>query len=382
LNPRGDLSPPTRLAGEHLRPLGQPSGIGVYECPEHALTGTFAGVTPVEALERIAELLMRGRAPSYRVQAFRRAAREISHMPEEELRRLADSGRLTDVPGVGEKTAAVIVEALRGETPEYLTKLLRDLPEPGTDEGEALRVQLKGDLHSHSDWSDGGDTIAAMAGKARDLGHEYLALTDHSPRLTIANGLTADRLREQLEVVHALNDDLAPFRILTGVEVDILDCGALDHDEELLARVDVVVASVHSKLRMDADAMTRRMVAAVASPHVDVLGHCTGRLLTGRGRPESTFDEDVVIEACRHFDTALEINCRPERLDPPKRILTKAVEAGLRVAISTDAHAVEQLEWQPYGTDRAATCGVTADRVVNAMPADDLLAWCASHPTL
>ena len=127
--------------------------------------------------------------------------------------------------------------------------------------------------------------------------------------------------------------------------------------------------------------MTRRMVAAVASPHVDVLGHCTGRLLVGRGRPESTFDDDVIIEACRQFDTALEVNCRPERLDPPKRILTKAVEAGLRIAISTDAHATEQLEWQPYGTDRAAACGVTPDRVVNAMTADELLAWCASHPT-
>jgi len=220
-----------------------------------------------------------------------------------------------------------------------------------------------------------------MAGKARDLGHEYLALTDHSPRLKIANGLSADRLREQLEVVEQLNADLAPFRILTGVEVDILEDGALDQHEELLTRVDVVVASVHSKLRMEADPMTRRMVAAIASPHVDVMGHCTGRLLTGRGRPESTFDEDVVIAACKQFDTAIEVNCRPERLDPPKRILTKAVEAGLRVAISTDAHAVEQLEWQPYGTDRAAACGVTADRVVNAMPADDLLAWCASHPT-
>jgi putative hydrolase len=339
-------------------------------------------VTPEEALERIAELLMRGREPAYRVQAFRRAAREISRVPDDELRRLADTDRLTDIPGVGKKTAAVIAEALNGETPAYLTKLLGEIPEPGTDAGEALRAHLKGDLHSHSDWSDGGDTIAAMAGKARDLGHEYLALTDHSPRLKIANGLSADRLREQLEVVNALNDDLAPFRILTGIEVDILDDGALDQHEELLSRVDVVVASVHSKLRMDADAMTRRMVAAVASPHVDVLGHCTGRLLVGRGggRPESTFDEDVIIEACRQFDTALEVNCRPERLDPPKRILTKAVEAGLRIAISTDAHATEQLEWQPYGTDRAAACGVSADRVVNAMSADHLLAWCGSHP--
>jgi histidinol phosphatase-like PHP family hydrolase len=338
-------------------------------------------VTPVEALERIAEVLQRAREPSYRVQAFRRAAREVSQVSDDELRRLAGNGRLTDIPGVGTKTAAVIVEALNGDTPAYLQTLLKDLPETGTDAGEALRAHLKGDLHSHSDWSDGGDTIAAMATKARSLGHEYLGLTDHSPRLKIANGLSADRLREQLEVVHALNDELAPFRILTGIEVDILEDGALDQHEELLGRVDVVVASVHSKLRMDAESMTRRMVAAVASPHVDVLGHCTGRLLVGRGRPESTFDDDVIIEACRQFDTALEVNCRPERLDPPKRILTKAVAAGLRIAISTDAHAVSQLEWQPYGTDRAAACGATPDRVVNTMTADALLEWCASHPT-
>jgi len=324
---------------------------------------------------------MRGREPSYRVQAFRRAAREVSRVPDEELRQLVATGRLTDIPGVGKKTAAIVMEVLETGESAYLTKLQGEIPEPGTDAGEALRAQLKGDLHSHSDWSDGGDTIADMAGKARDLGHEYLALTDHSPRLTIAHGLTADRLREQLDVVAALNDDLAPFRILTGVEVDILDDGALDQHEELLSRVDVVVASVHSKLRMEHDPMTRRMVAAVASPHVDVLGHCTGRMLVGRGRPESTFDEDVIIEACRTFDTALEVNCRPERLDPPKRILTKAAEAGLRIAISTDAHATDQLEWQAYGTDRAAECGVQAEQVVNAMGVDDLLAWCGSHPT-
>jgi putative hydrolase len=244
-----------------------------------------------------------------------------------------------------------------------------------------LRAQLKGDLHVHSDWSDGGDTIRTMAEKARALGHEYFALTDHSPRLTIAHGLTPERLREQLDVIAELNDEMKPFRVLTGVEVDILDDGALDGSEELLARVDVVVASVHSKLRMESAAMTRRMVGAIASPHVDVLGHCTGRLLVGRGRPQSEFDADVVIEACRVFDTAIEVNCRPERLDPPKELLRKAVDAGLKVAISTDAHAADQLEWHPYGTDRAAECGVSTEQVVNARSADDLLAWCSSHPS-
>ncbi len=330
---------------------------------------------PADALDRIADLLVRGREPRYKSQAFRRAANEVKRVPIEELQRLDAIGRLQDIPGVGDKTAAVISEALAGDTPQYLQKLLEHAPTPGSDAGEALRVQLRGDLHGHSDWSDGGHTIRAMAEKARDIGHEYFALTDHSPRLKVANGLSRERLLEQLDVVAALNEVLAPFRILTGVEVDILDDGALDHDDDMLARVDVVVASVHSKLRMDKDAMTRRMVNAIAHPQVDVLGHCTGRLLTGRGRPQSEFDHDAVLDALDAHDTALEINSRPERLDPPKEMLRVAVAEGLRFTVSTDAHATDQLEWQAYGTDRAAVCGVMAEQIVNTMTADDLLAW-------
>jgi histidinol phosphatase-like PHP family hydrolase len=345
----------------------------------HTARGYGRDVTPVEALERIADLLVRGRQPVYRAQAFRRAAREIKHMPEEELRRLAEIGRLTDIPGVGEKTASVIAEALAGETPAYLQKLLEHAPQPGTDAGEALRAALKGDLHAHSDWSDGGHTIRSMAEKARDLGHEYLALTDHSPRLKIANGLSRERLLEQLDVVDGLNAELAPFRILTGIEVDILEDGELDQDDDILERLDVVVASVHSKLRMDSTSMTRRMVRAIANPRSDVLGHCTGRLLTGRGRPPSEFDVDTVLAACEQHDTALEVNCRPERLDPPRVILREAVTRDIRLAISTDAHATDQLDWQPYGTDRAAECGVRAERVINSMSATDLVAWTRSR---
>ena len=157
---------------------------------------------------------------------------------------------------------------------------------------------------------------------AIELGHEYVALTDHSPRLKVANGLTPERLREQLDVVAALNEELAPFRILTRHRGrHPRRRHASTRTTSCSPELDVVVASVHSKLRMDERAMTDRMVAAVANPHVDILGHCTGRLVLGRGRPESEFDAELVFTACREFDTAVEINSRPERLDPPRRLL-------------------------------------------------------------
>jgi putative hydrolase len=336
-------------------------------------------VEPTEALSRIASLLERRREPRYRVQAFRRAEVAIRDVPIDELRRLAERGRLRDLPNVGDTTAAVIVEALAGKTPAYLEKLELDVVEPGSDAGNAIRAALRGDLHVHSDWSDGGDTIRTMAERVRDVGHEYFALTDHSPRLKIAHGLSPERLREQLDVVAELNRDLAPLRILSGIEVDINEDGSLDQEPELIAEIDVVVASVHSKLRMDKTAMTRRMVAAMAHPDSDILGHCTGRLVTGRGRPESEFDVDAVLETCLKFDKALEINCRPERLDPPRRILRRAVELGLKVSIDTDSHAAEQLDWQPFGTDRAAECEVPVASIVNSWPVEQLLAWTAGH---
>jgi putative hydrolase len=333
-------------------------------------------VTPVEALERIAELLIRGRAPVYRAQAFRRAAREIARVDDAELRFLADNGRLQELPGVGDKTAAVIVEALDGKTPEYLQKLLATADDH-TDAGEALRVQLKGDLHVHSDWSDGSAPIEEMMLAAKELGHEYCALTDHSPRLKVANGLSAERLRKQLAVIDELRDMVAPMRILTGIEVDILEDGSLDQEPELLERLDVVVASVHSKLSMDAPSMTRRMIKAVTNPHADVLGHCTGRLVTGgRGiRPESKFDAEKVFTACRDAGTAVEINSRPERRDPPTRLLNLALEIGCLFSIDTDSHAPGQLEFLGYGAQRALDAGVPTERIVNAWSAEKLLEW-------
>jgi putative hydrolase len=333
---------------------------------------------PVEALRRIAYLLELALEPTYRVRAFRTAAAAIGGLPADELADRATDGTLTELPGIGKVTAEVVREALAGDVPAYLQRL-EDANRASAvpDRGAQIRAALRGDLHTHSDWSDGGSPIEEMAATARDLGHEYVVLTDHSPRLTVANGLSPARLRRQLDVVADVNERLAPFRLLTGIEVDINEDGSLDQEPALLDRLDVVVSSVHSKLRMPADEMTRRMVTAIANVHTNVLGHCTGRLITGgRGtRPESQFDPEIVFEACRQFDVAVEINSRPERLDPPKRLLRLAVEAGCLFTIDTDAHAPGQLEWQHYGCERAEACGVPVERIVNTWTADELLAW-------
>jgi putative hydrolase len=322
---------------------------------------------PVGALRQVAFQLERAGAPTYRVRAFRRAADVAAGLSPAELDTRIRDGSLQALAGIGPATAEVITQAAAGRQPDYLTKLYGDA---GPAERSAMRDALRGDCHSHSDWSDGGSPPADMAEAARDLGHEWVALTDHSPRLTVASGLSAERLIEQLDLIDRLNGDLAPFRILTGIEVDILEDGSLDQREDLLGRLDVVVASVHSKLRMPAAEMTRRMVTAVSNPHVDVLGHCTGRMILGRGRPESQFDPERVFAACRDHAVAVEINCRPERQDPPDRLLRAAADIGCLFAIDTDAHAPGQLDWIGGGCVRAEAAGIPPDRVINAGAAD------------
>jgi putative hydrolase len=335
-------------------------------------------VRPADALDRIVYLLDRALAEGQKVRAFARARDVVEEVGDAEVERLHAEGRLTELAGIGATTGRVIAEALDGGVPDYLAHLEDETVIP-LGEGAELREALRGDCHTHSTWSDGGASIEKMARTAIALGHDYMVLTDHSPRLTIAHGLNAERLRAQLDEVAELNEKLAPFRILTGIEVDILEDGALDQSEELLARLDVVVGSVHSKLRMPRGEMTRRMVTAVASPHVDILGHCTGRKVVGRGRPPSVFDAEIVFAACAQFDTALEINCRPERQDPPDELLELAIEWELRFAIDTDAHAPGQMEWQAYGCDKAARHGIERARIVNTMGPDDLVGWAATH---
>lgn len=350
---------------------------------------------PIADLRRIAFLLERANEATYRVRAFRSAAKAVAALPSAEVAELARAGKLTTLSGVGEVTDRCVAESLAGEEPVYLRRLAATEGADLDAEATALRTALRGDCHTHSDWSDGGSSIEEMALAAVELGHEYLVITDHSPRLKVAQGLTADRLRRQLDQVASLNEALPEgFRILTGVEVDILADGSLDQDEELLARLDVVVGSVHSGLSDERGRMTHRMLAAIANPHLDILGHCTGRMVssrpagvTGPGdrghrrrtRGESDFDADAVFAACAEHGVAVEVNSRPERQDPPKRLIRRALEAGCQFAINTDAHAPGQLDWQRFGCERAARCGVPADRVVNTWPAERLVVWAGSR---
>lgn len=326
-------------------------------------------MNPHDALTEIATLLERERSSRYKSKAFRAAADAIAELTEEQLR---ESASLRRRKGVGDSTFAVIQEALAGGVPAYLADLRE---RAGVQRSSALRGLLKGDLHSHSEWSDGLTSIDLMVDAARALGHDYLALTDHSPRLRVANGLSPERLREQLDVVARMSG--GGFTLLSGIEVDILDDGSLDQQEDLLRELDIVVASAHSKLRMEKAPMTRRLVAAASDPRVDVLGHVTGRLVEGsRGtRPPSTFDAGAVFDACAANQVAVEINSRPERQDPPDELIALAIDRGCLFSIDSDAHAPGQLSLLDYGAERAERLGVPAERIVTTWSLDRLREW-------
>ena len=236
---------------------------------------------------------------------------------------------------------------------------------------------LRGDLHAHSTWSDGASTIRQMADKAASLGYEYIAMTDHSPSSRIAKGLNVKRLWQKKEEVEKINSEGRAIRILMGSEVDILPDGSLDYPDEVLRELDFVVASVHGSFSMEEEKMTKRICGAIENPNVDALGHPTGRLI-GQREPYKV-DIDAVIETARNHDKALEVNSSYKRLDLKDTHARKAVEAGVKIMVSTDAHRTGHLERIIFGVGTARRGWVKKTDVVNTYGLSELLKWLASH---
>jgi len=231
--------------------------------------------------------------------------------------------------------------------------------------------ELNGDLHTHSDWTDGRDTLAAMVRRARDKGYAYVAVTDHSVGLGMTNGLNLERIAARTKQIAKLNQELAPFRVLIGTEVEIRADGRLDYPDDVLAGFEIVTASIHSAFNQPREQITQRLVAAMKHPLVTAISHPTGRLLERRDPYD--VDLEAVIDAAVATGTRLEVNGGPERLDLPDWAVRKAVEKGATLVIDSDAHAVEELEWTLYGAATARRGWATADRVDNTRGLDAVL---------
>jgi putative hydrolase len=333
-------------------------------------------VTAEEAAAVLAEIAYRlrhDREQSFRARAYGNAAATLNRL-KPDLVALRAAGRLESVPGIGSGIAKVLVELIDTGRSAYAEQLRHavgeEAPIPASD--GVNPALLRGDLHSHTDWSDGGATVLEMARAAQARGYSYLAITDHSPRIKVVNGLGPERLAAQAAVIRQAMEQMPGFTILRGVECDILEDGSLDLPDETLAELDVVVISPHVKLKMEPQAMTERMLRAVASPHADIVGHPTGRRLGTR--PGATYDFEAVFrEAARH-NTALEMDCDPARMDLSPELARLAADCGCRLALDSDAHSPDQFSYVDSGAWMARQAGIGPDRLLNCLELSDLLA--------
>ncbi|MFE0505501.1 DNA polymerase/3'-5' exonuclease PolX [Peribacillus butanolivorans] len=232
---------------------------------------------------------------------------------------------------------------------------------------------IQGDLHMHTTWSDGAYSIEEMIEACRAKGYKYMAITDHSQYLKVANGLTVERLREQKQIIHDLNEKYDDFTVLSGIEMDILPDGTLDYDDELLAEMDLVIASIHSSFSQPRDTIMERLKTALNNPHVDIIAHPTGRIIGKRTGYD--VDIDMLIELALETNTALELNANPNRLDLAPPHLRKAQEAGVPIVINTDAHSIDMLEHMPVGVSSAKKGWIKKSTVLNAKNTDGLLTF-------
>lgn len=235
---------------------------------------------------------------------------------------------------------------------------------------------IKGDLHVHTKWSDGADTPEDMVKAARRMGLRYIALADHSVSMGFIHGLTTDRIREQRELIEELNSKYPDIHVLQGIEVNIRADGSLDYDDEVLAAFDVVTASVHSGFGMPIEKMTERVIRAISNPHVDILGHPTGRIINKREPYQIDLYE--VLKIAAETGTAIEINSQPDRLDLKDTDARMARDMGVMLVIDSDAHSTEQYQYLDYGVATARRGWVEPENVLNALPYEDLLRWLSS----
>jgi len=237
---------------------------------------------------------------------------------------------------------------------------------------------IRGDLHMHTVASDGRNTIEEMAAAAKDRGYEYIALTDHSKAVTVANGLDEKRATKQIAKIHAAQKKISGIRLLTGMEVDILKDGRLDMDDELLAQLDVVITSVHSYMNLEKAAMTERILAAIENPYTQIIAHPTGRLVLRR----DPFDYDMqkIFEAAKRHGVVMECNSHPDRLDLKDVHLRAARDAGVKLIIDTDSHATSHLDLMKYGVGTARRGWVEKKDVINTLPLDAFLSALRPKP--
>lgn len=238
--------------------------------------------------------------------------------------------------------------------------------------------EIKGDLHIHTDWTDGAHSLEQMVEQARSMGYSYIAVTDHSQSLKISRGLDEKRLRDQLRLIARMNEQMTDFRILSGIEVDIMRDGTLDFPDEVLEQLDVVVASIHSAFHLSAEEQTHRIVSAIENPNVDIIGHLTGRLLNRRAGYQ--VDIDLVIRAASRRGTILEINAHPDRLDISEEVAFQARKEGVKVAINSDAHQAGDMLLIEYGVYNARRGWLEARDVVNTWPLERLLQYLENKP--
>ena len=327
-------------------------------------------IAAAQVLSEIGYLLRQDPDEKFRAKAFSSAAWSLA-VERPNLEALHGANELTTLEGVGAGIAKVLAEVLETGGSRYLDRLREQMRQPARGDESVLDfAQYKGDVHSHSTWSDGKATMLEMARGAEAMGYTYLGVTDHSPRIKVVNGLDANRLLAQSREMAEVQAQVPGVSLLQGIEVDILEDGSLDLPDMVLELLDVVIASPHVKLRQEPQAMTERMLRAVSHPHVDVIGHPTGR--RPGSREGANYDIEAVFKEAAKHHVALEIDCDPARMDLSPEMARLALELGCSFSLDADAHAPAEFAYVPMGMWMARRAGIPQDRILNFKPLEDL----------